>query len=47
MQARRQHVLVLPEGMSITVARKSTSNTNLELGGELIARLLQALLNRN
>lgn len=47
MQAWRQQVLVLPEGTSITVARKSTSNTNLELGGELVARLLQALLNIN
>lgn len=31
MQGKRQHVLVLPERTSITVARKSPSNTNLEL----------------
>lgn len=30
MQAKRQHVLVLPERTSTTVARKSPSNTNLE-----------------
>lgn len=44
-QARRQHVLTLPERMAPTVARKSTSNTNPEFGQVLVASLLQALLN--
>lgn len=44
-QARRQHVLVLPERRATTVARKSSSTTNPEFGQALVASLLQALLN--